>query len=1233
MEHPVGGESSTSNSTDASKWKYDVFLSFAGKDTRLKFTSQLDEAFKRSGIKTFLDDVDLERGRDISQNLFQAIEDSLCAVVVISEKFANSKWCLDELQKILESRKTLHRQVFPIFYDVDPADVRKQTKNFGNALAEHEKIFGKNTTKVQNWRDALFKISNLSGWDTRGKNEADVIKNIVGEVWTYLSSKLPSYNDNLVGIDSRVADLMPFLEIGSDEVHFVGIWSMGGTGKTTLARVVFEKLSNIFEMCCFLANVRETLQREGRVSLQKRILSHLKAKDKEIPDDDDYEGMKMIRKLLYGKKVLIVLDDVDNHNQLKNLAESPDWFGEGSRIIITTRDSHVLTASRVKRIYEMKMMKEDESLQLFCNKAFHKDHSEENYSKLTKSVVKYAGGLPLALEVLGSFLCGRSEAEWIDALDRLKRIPNYNIIEVLRISYDGLNEEEKTIFLDIACFFKGWKKKKVTLILKGCDIHSKIGIKVLIEKSLLVETVACTLVMHDLLQDLGRYIVHQESPNVVGERSRLWEFDEIKEVLENNKGSKEIQAIVMPDKYYNIVNVHSEAFSKMSNIRLLILSSKNFMHSRVKSPRGLSTRLIPLEKLVHIEMPNSQIKQLWNGIQIMTKLKFINLRYSMNLVETPDFSEIPYLEYLCLSWCESLVRVHQSIGKLKALTMVDMESCKNLEILPRKLETNSLTMLKLGSCEKLVVLPEFEEGMKKLSYLDISRTAINRLPESLESLTSLRDLDLSYCKILNLDTLLKVTSLTNLCLRNCGLNEGLIPDDFGSLSSLVALDLSNNNFVNLSSGCFSSLFRLQFLSLDFCQRLKSLPRLPPRLIGLHATSCDSMEAPFSSDEQIWNLVASLDHERRGRTKYYVTSYEDYVDARPLVEAICAPLRDFFAIIPGVEIPSWFSKNYKFFSKDCVIKVSIPPDFRDSEWLGIVVCLPVMCWYSDFRIDWSTKASEDDDFIHKEWGHGTGFFSGCYYQCIMVLELNEETCWQHLRGHNNSLHIKFQIYGANVDWKDECGWRLIRKQEIRQAERCNLNDFNQVMTQPQLATPHKKSRKFIYGIGLRKGLVVSFYPGKFPKERRSIIPAGDTSQFIPSKEADIAILEEPEHLNWYHHALQAFFVKHINNWVTRTYCHKVLRLSAATQDLPKSEICNVHGVNLKFLTIGTIAAEREVGQKAFTKGAYFLGKMVWAKGYKELIDLLAKHKSNLDGFKLDVFGNGEDAHEVQSAARR
>ncbi|XP_021855420.2 digalactosyldiacylglycerol synthase 1, chloroplastic isoform X2 [Spinacia oleracea] len=201
------------------------------------------------------------------------------------------------------------------------------------------------------------------------------------------------------------------------------------------------------------------------------------------------------------------------------------------------------------------------------------------------------------------------------------------------------------------------------------------------------------------------------------------------------------------------------------------------------------------------------------------------------------------------------------------------------------------------------------------------------------------------------------------------------------------------------------------------------------------------------------------------------------------------------------------------------------------------------------------------------------------------------------------------------------------------------------------------------IGFKTDFKISFYPGKFSKERRSILPTGDTSQFISSKEADIAILEEPEHLNWYHHgrrwtdkfnhvvgvvhtnyleyikrekngAVQAFFVKHVNNLVARAHCHKVVRLSAATQDLPKSIICNVHGVNPKFLEIGEkLASERAAGQQAFSKGAYFLGKMVWAKGYRELLDLLSKHKTELSSLKLDVFGNGEDSHEVQSTAQK
>ncbi|KAI5083985.1 hypothetical protein GOP47_0000154 [Adiantum capillus-veneris] len=189
--------------------------------------------------------------------------------------------------------------------------------------------------------------------------------------------------------------------------------------------------------------------------------------------------------------------------------------------------------------------------------------------------------------------------------------------------------------------------------------------------------------------------------------------------------------------------------------------------------------------------------------------------------------------------------------------------------------------------------------------------------------------------------------------------------------------------------------------------------------------------------------------------------------------------------------------------------------------------------------------------------------------------------------------------------------------------------------------------------------IVFYPGKFSESKRSILAVDDITVFIPQTEADIAILEEPEHLTWYHHGarwtqkfryvvgivhtnyleyvkrekngpFQAFLLKYVNNWVTNIYCHKVIRLSAATQTLPKSIICNVHGVSPKFLQIGqAVAEEKKRRKEVFTHGgAYFLGKMVWGKGYRELLDLWALHKDELNELWLDVFGNGEDAAAVK-----
>jgi hypothetical protein len=187
----------------------------------------------------------------------------------------------------------------------------------------------------------------------------------------------------------------------------------------------------------------------------------------------------------------------------------------------------------VERLYKVKELCPDDALMLFSWNAFRNPHPSEDHLEVSLRAVRYAQGLPLALVVLGAFLYGRSIREWESELDRLKRIPNKQIYEVLKISFDGLEYHEKTIFLDIARFFKGQEKDYVIKILDACDVNPDIGIQVLIEKSLIyIEN--NKIQMHELLQSMGRQIVHQESPNIPGRRSRLWFHEDVLHVLTEN---------------------------------------------------------------------------------------------------------------------------------------------------------------------------------------------------------------------------------------------------------------------------------------------------------------------------------------------------------------------------------------------------------------------------------------------------------------------------------------------------------------------------------------------------------------------------------------------------------------------------------------------------------------------------------------------------------------------------
>ena len=376
------------------------------------------------------------------------------------------------------------------------------------------------------------------------RSESDFIQNIVEEIANAKVNPTQLYvAEYPVGIESRVEAIESLLDIESDEFCVVGIYGLPGVGKTTIAKAVYNKIAKHFDGSSFLMNVRENLGTDaGIITLQEQLLNDILG-DGNWKVGNRFRGINLIEKRLCCKRVFLILDDVDDSTRIENLLGKCNWFASKSRVIITLRDRHWLAALKEKlcTIYKVKEFKVEqlnkhEALQLFKEHAFPGNKPlDEDYSKLATKFIHFAKGLPLALEIIARDLCGKAKDEWESALDMYKKIPNKDIQKILRVSYDGLNDTEKDIFLDIACFFKGWYKDYVVKILDACELYPSSGIPRLVNKCLIVVDQYGRLSMHDLIQQMGKEIVRQQAPDILRKRSRLYCYKDSLEVLTRNK--------------------------------------------------------------------------------------------------------------------------------------------------------------------------------------------------------------------------------------------------------------------------------------------------------------------------------------------------------------------------------------------------------------------------------------------------------------------------------------------------------------------------------------------------------------------------------------------------------------------------------------------------------------------------------------------------------------------------
>ncbi|CAH2078534.1 unnamed protein product [Thlaspi arvense] len=759
----------------------------------------------------------------------------------------------------MECKKTFNQVVLPVFYKVPTSDVKHQTGKFGAPFERSEEIFQGFEHKVPAWKEALRAASEIAGYVLPERSpECEFVDRIAKDTFKLLNKLSPSEIRGLPGIESRMMELQKLMRFEETScVRIVGVLGMAGIGKTTVADCVYKRNYSHFDGYCFLANVQNESKLHGVDHLQRKLLCKLL--DEENLDVGAPEGAhEALKDRLRNKKLFIVLDGVTTENQIRLLigGVGQQLYRVGTRIVITTRDKKLLE-SVVNETYVVPRLSGRESLELFCLSAFSSNLcTTAELMDLSNKFVDYSYGHPLALKLLGSDLCQRDKVYWVKKLEKLQRRPDGKIQEVLKMSYEELCLEEKSVFLDVACFFRSETFDFASRILSTSLVDASQVINDLVDKCL-VTISDNRLEMHDLLLKMGKEIGYESSIKDAGSRGRLWDQEDICRVLKYKTGTAEIRGLFLDMSNVESMKLSGDIFTRMSSLKFLKLYNSHCSKwcesdCRFRFPNGIDCfpdELVylhwqgyPLEhlplnfnpkKLVDLNLRYSNITQLWEDEKNTGELRSVDLSYSKELLNLAGLLEARKLERLNLECCTSLAKC-SSIQQMDSLVSLNLRDCINLKSLPKRINLKSLKILILSGCSKLKKFPTISENIESL-YLD--GTAVKRVPESIVSLRNLSVLSLKKCyRLVRLpDNFCKLKSLKELILSGCSRLERFpdIDQDMGSLEILLMDDtaikqtprtmcMSNLKLFSFGGSKVLDLTCLELLPFSGCSRLTDM---------------------------------------------------------------------------------------------------------------------------------------------------------------------------------------------------------------------------------------------------------------------------------------------------------------------------------------------------------------------------------------------------------------------------